>query len=309
MFINYRQTDWPFWLLLAAFKYRNQTHSATGHSPFYLTHGYHPFTGVEVEAGSINESARQYAQRMKKISETAAELAALAQKHAKKQWDKHKQPARQYNKGDLVYLDSFHITTDRPNKKLKDKRYGLFEILEKIGASVYKLKLPKDWWPIHPVFNEVLLSPAVKPKFPNQEKIETKAPTITATKPEPEYILDSKWERNVMRYLVKWKESPRIEATWVPRKELEEQHRPMLNEFHQQNPTAPKPHTMTLRPCKHVAFLQPDYDEWDRYNATWARWQVRRYTQGLPDHPPPYSRIDPFNSRKGPSRGQDSATS
>ena len=57
MFINYRQTDWPFWLPLAAFKYRNQTHSTTRHSPFYLTHGYHPFTGVEVEAGSINESA------------------------------------------------------------------------------------------------------------------------------------------------------------------------------------------------------------------------------------------------------------
>ena len=112
MFINYQQTDWPFWLPLTTFKYRNQTHSATGHSPFYLTHGYHPFTGVKVKAGSINESARQYAQCMKKISETAAKLATLAQKHAKKQWDKHKQPARQYNKGDLVYLDLFHITTD-----------------------------------------------------------------------------------------------------------------------------------------------------------------------------------------------------
>ena len=59
---------------------------------------------------------------MKKISETATGLTMLAQKHAKKQWDKHKQPARQYNKGDLVYLDLFHITTDRPNKKLEDKR-------------------------------------------------------------------------------------------------------------------------------------------------------------------------------------------
>ena len=248
MFINYRQTDWPFWLPLATFKYWNQMHSTTGHSPFYLTHGYHPFTGIEVEASSVNESARQYAQRMKKISETTAELAALAQKHAKKQWDKHKRPARQYNKGDLVYLDSFHITTDRPNKKLEDKRYGPFEILEKIGASAYKLKLPKDWRPIHPVFNEVLLSPATKPKFPNQDKIETKAPAITATKPEPEYILDSKWERGTMCYLVKWRDSPRVEATWVPWKELEEQHQPMLNKFHQQNPTAPKPHTMTLRP-------------------------------------------------------------
>ena len=131
---------------------------------------------------------------MKKISETTAKLATLAEKHAKKQWDKHKWPAWQYNKGDLIYLDSFHITTDRPNKKLKDKRYGPFKVLEKIGQSAYKLKLPRDWQLIHPVFNEVLLSPAIEPKFPNQERIETKAPVITATKPEPEYILDSKWE-------------------------------------------------------------------------------------------------------------------
>ena len=44
-----------------------------------------------------------------------------------------------------MYLDSFHITMDCPNKKLEDKHYGPFEVLEKIGASVYKLKLPKDW--------------------------------------------------------------------------------------------------------------------------------------------------------------------
>ena len=152
---------------------------------------------------------------MKKILETTAELTALAQKHAKKQWDKHKRPVRLYNKGDLIYLDSFHITTDRPNKKLKDKHYGPFEVLEKIRTSAYKLKLPKDWRPIHPVFNEVLLSLAIQPKFPNQKKIETKAPAITATKPEPKYVLDSKWECNTMRYLVKWKESPCVEATWV----------------------------------------------------------------------------------------------
>lgn len=85
MFINYQQTDWPFWLPLATFKYRNQTHSTTRHSPFYLTHGYHLFTSIEIKASSTNELARQYAQCTKKISEMAAQLAVLAQLHAKKQ--------------------------------------------------------------------------------------------------------------------------------------------------------------------------------------------------------------------------------
>lgn len=81
--------------------------------------------------------------------------------------------------------------------------------------------------------------------------------------PKPEYILDSKWKRGTMHYLVKWKELPHIEATWVTRRELKTDHCALLNKFHQSSPTTPKPHTMMLQPRKHMAFIQPDYEKWD----------------------------------------------
>jgi hypothetical protein len=39
-------------------------------------------------------------------------------------------------------------------KKLDDKQFRPFKILEKFGASADKLELPGTWKAIHPVFNE-----------------------------------------------------------------------------------------------------------------------------------------------------------
>jgi hypothetical protein len=54
-------------------------------------------------------------------------------------------------------------------KKLDNKHYGPFTILEKIGTSSYKLQLPSFWSWIHNVFNEVLLLPFTPPTFPSQQ--------------------------------------------------------------------------------------------------------------------------------------------
>ena len=54
-------------------------------------------------------------------------------------------------------------------KKLDNKHLGFFEILEKVGKSVYYLKLPSQW-KIHNVFNKVLLSPYYPPQFKLQQQ-------------------------------------------------------------------------------------------------------------------------------------------
>ncbi len=42
IFVNYRQTDWSDWLLLAEFAHNNRVHSATGKSPFMVLYGRNP---------------------------------------------------------------------------------------------------------------------------------------------------------------------------------------------------------------------------------------------------------------------------
>ena len=74
-------------------------------------------------------------------------------------YDKHAQPTIEYANGDKVYLEVTNLKSHRPSRKLDDKRYGPFEVLKKIGKSAYKLRLPDTWPAIHPVFNEVYLSP------------------------------------------------------------------------------------------------------------------------------------------------------
>jgi transposase InsO family protein len=71
IFIDYHQDDWKEWLALAEFSYNNSTHAATKNSPFFLNHGFHPWTGEDSRREVKNESAAQFATRMKKIHKDA----------------------------------------------------------------------------------------------------------------------------------------------------------------------------------------------------------------------------------------------
>ena len=94
-------------------------------------------------------------------------------------------------------------------KKFDDKRYGPFKVLEKIGASAYKLELPPSMSRIHPVFNEVLLHPYKKPHYESQQNLNRPEPIIVDQEPEweVEEILASRYNRRRRRaeYLVHWK--------------------------------------------------------------------------------------------------------
>src|SRR4051812_487384 len=103
-------------------------------------------------------------------------------------------------------------------KKLDDKRYGPFEIKKKVGAGAYKLKLPKSWKPIHPVFNEFLLSPFKTPTNPSQQKPLPPPPKIIEQVPEYEVkeVVDSQKRRGRLEYLIHWKGYLQEERTWEP---------------------------------------------------------------------------------------------
>ena len=139
----------------------------------------------------------------------------------KAHFDKHRTTPRTYEVGDRVWLEATNLKVQRPSKKLDDRRYGPFEVIEKIGASAYKLKLPAGWKALHPVFNESLLSPYVPPEAEHQKRALPPPPDIVDghEEYEVEEILDSrKWGRG-LQYLVKWKGYTEENNSWVDEKD------------------------------------------------------------------------------------------
>ena len=62
-------------------------------------------------------------------------------------------------------------------KKLDNKCLGPVKILEKVGKSAYRLKLPSQW-KIHDIFNEILFSPYHPPQFKSQQQPLPSSPEI-----------------------------------------------------------------------------------------------------------------------------------
>ncbi|SJL16408.1 uncharacterized protein ARMOST_19932 [Armillaria ostoyae] len=168
---------------------------------------------------------------MSKIHEETKKALEEAAGRMKKQYDKHTHPSKNYDTGDLVWLDTTNLHLPRPKKKLNDKQVGPFKILEKTGASAYKLKLLPHW-KIHPHFNKKLLTLYTPPAFPNQEQPPPPPPDLIDNEEqwEIEEVLDSKTRKvrgkrgqpstTVNDYFIKWKGWTREHNSWVMEKDM-----------------------------------------------------------------------------------------
>src|SRR6202453_4691063 len=105
--------------------------------------------------------------------------------------------------GDKVYIDASGYTTDRPSKKLSDKRIGPYLILEVINDNAFKLKLLSSM-KIHPVFTRSKLRLYSPPTVPGQS-ITPQGPVVIEGEERynVETILNSKLTRGKLFYLVK----------------------------------------------------------------------------------------------------------
>ena len=141
----------------------------------------------------------------------------------KEQYDKHKKPATDYKKGDFkVYINAEHLPRTRPSRKLDKESFDPYEIIEKVSASAYRIKIPSSW-KVFNVFNESLLKPYHTPIYPNQTtndggEDEETPHDITDREYEVEKLLDSRISKKgcgwgKLEYLVKWKDYPMIYLT------------------------------------------------------------------------------------------------
>lgn len=106
---------------------------------------------------------------MKNIKEEMQVALWKVAEDMKKLYNRKRGEQIKYKIGDQVFVETNSLTSGRPTKKSLEKRFGPVKILTKVGASTYKLDLPKTWR-VHPIFNKVLLTKYNEPQYPSQKR-------------------------------------------------------------------------------------------------------------------------------------------
>ncbi|MBW0527691.1 hypothetical protein O181_067406 [Austropuccinia psidii MF-1] len=145
----------------------------------------------------------------------------------------------------MVWLSSKSIESTRPTKKLSERWLGPFLILKKISTHAYHLKFPSQWKCVHPVFHISLLETVKTSTIPNPHQ-EPLSPIIIEEEEEwkVSQILDSKFKRRNLWYLVEWKgfsQDPE-RSTWEPAEKLKNCPE-LFKYFHSLYPDTPGPNS------------------------------------------------------------------
>lgn len=242
MFTDRRQDDWADLLHLAEFSYNNRVHSATKVSPFYAHQLYHPKFNIDTTGHMRHPEAKERLKEIKKVHEEAKAALELAAESMKRAYDKGKGKLPEFKIGDRVLLEGTNLKPKIPSKKLGPKRWGPFKITEKISDLVYRLDLPKAMNNIHNVFHVGLLTPYPDDTIPGRVQVPPPPVEIDGImEEEVEAIVDSKFERGILKYLVKWKGFTDGDNSWEPAENVANS-KELVAEYHEKHPTAPRPH-------------------------------------------------------------------
>ena len=141
---------------MAEFAYNNTKNASSGHTPFKLNCGYHPWMSYkeDVNPCSKSKSADELLIELRELMIVCRENLHHTQELQKQAHDKGVKP-KSYAPGDKVWLNSKYIKT-KQNRKLEAKFFGPFRVLHPVGKQAYKLELPRKWR-IHDVFHVSLL--------------------------------------------------------------------------------------------------------------------------------------------------------
>jgi hypothetical protein len=234
-YVNYRQDNWVELLPLAQFAYNTSEQGTTAMTPAFANFGFHPKSyDTPLSQNTNSDIAIKKMEDMKELQEQLSLDIKFFAARSAEYYNKKRSMEPTLKEGDKVYLLRRNIDTKRPSNKLDHKKLGPFKIDKKIGLVNYKLKLPNTMR-IHPIFHISLLEPAPD-GAPNAPYTEAE-PINPNAMYEVEKILDYKYIRGTLHYLIKWEGYPDSENTWEPVKNLNCPRD--LEEFHQRNPRLP----------------------------------------------------------------------
>ena len=226
---------------MAEFSYNNSKHSATTLTPFFANYGFHPrMSLLPASPTSTTPAADSYVQRLKDAQEILQQELLKARKAMELSANRRRRQAPTLVPGQMVWLLRRHISTTRPSSKLNVRRLGPFPVIGSVGSSAFRLDLPPSMH-IHPVFHVSLLEVHVPNTFPNRV-VDPPPPVQVDGVPEFEVhsILDSRFRRRKLEYLVDWVGYDVSERSWEPAANISNASL-AVEDFHLRFPSRPKP--------------------------------------------------------------------
>ena len=245
-YVNHFQDDWVEHLPMAEFSSNANTSATTKVPLFLVSRGYIPRMSfdpsVDLTASSTreqlaNSKVKLIADRMQEVWDfTRAEMAKSQQAQVKAA-NRHRKTSPEYKVGNLVWLLTKNIHTERPSKKLDHKKIGPYKVTELVGSS-YRLELSTSMR-IHDVFHPSLLRLVSEDPLPGQHN---DPPPSVVVNDEEEWevddILDTKKHGRRLLFRVKWKGYDE-DKQWYPSTNFENSPE-IVDDFYKRHPTKPR---------------------------------------------------------------------
>ncbi|KAH7461789.1 hypothetical protein FOMA001_g18899 [Fusarium oxysporum f. sp. matthiolae] len=229
-YINYEQDNWVEKLPSAQLAYNTAYNESTKLTPFDANAGFTPNAYYDAqEPKNVNPAAIIASDKLKEIHDELKTELEFVRKRMQKHYDPKRLKGPTFKEGDMVYLSTKNIKTDRPSHKLDYKYLGPVKIKRKTGEDRYELDLPPNIR-CHPIYHISMLESAadtIHVKTGNEPRQIT-GPEVY----EAEAIRKMEKINGQKMYLIKWKNYPESENTWEPTKHLANAQR-LLKNFHQ----------------------------------------------------------------------------
>jgi transposase InsO family protein len=283
-YVNFYQDDWSEYLPLIDYAAATLPQSSTGQSPFFTERGFNPrmsFDWVTDAPAVFSEDvqqARDMANEMKNVWDTAREAMGVAQANQKRYADARRREDK-FAVGQLVFVTARMWKTGRRSRKLSNQQHGPFEIIKKEGNS-WRLQLP-DSMKVHPVFSPDKLRAAARTE-PLRGQIPDTTPPIIVNEEEAyevDEIEDSRLHYRRLQYRASWIGNE--DTNWYPAGDFKNAPE-KLKAFHERYPDKAGPPLrlpLWLKAAEDDEFVE-DHDDDDK-----------------PTYPPTY------NDRRGAKRG------
>ena len=158
-------------------------------------------------------------------------------------YDLHKNDVP-FKVGDKVLLKGRDLRVKVSSEKLMAKNYGPYTIMEKVGPVSFRLNLPKQMR-VHPVFHASKFIPYHEDEIGDRNPPQPPPIEVEGYEEfEVEKILDSRVYRGWVQYLVKWDGYDESHASWEPVRNVRDNAREAIKEFHDLHPDAPEPESL-----------------------------------------------------------------